>query len=535
VRGDKTASGAKPARREKPVRGDRPAAGAKPARREKPVRGDRPAAGAKPARREKPVRGDRPARAEKPVRGDRPARAEKPVRGDRPARAPKFAGTNKPARPAKFAGAEKRPKTGFRPERPARGEKPVFRAERPLFGEMREPPAPRADNPQAHGRVPDKATAKGAAKIRSEELRAKHREPRPAPPPISVVSAEPHPGMWLLTSRLGAERDVVDELLLAKVVDPAARVLAPAVVLAPKLPKREGHPMELAFARQGFEILLNVRTHDLDQMVTRIARSVRGQLMKAERYALHAWVPDSDQGNALSNLAEELENRIAARLEQLLPESARVDDSSLRRMGSLPFVQVCLLETGHAVAGVIHSNRAFSLARGGRTRVRITGEFPSRAARKVEEALAWLGDAPGAGEQCVDLGAAPGGWTYMLLKRKARVVAVDPAKLKPDILATKGVEHVQESAFTYTPDMPVDWLFCDMAWRPLEVAALLAKWGRRRWARMLVANVKLPMTRKAEIVARVRDILVQEGNWKNVHIKQLYHDREEVTITAHLG
>jgi 23S rRNA (cytidine2498-2'-O)-methyltransferase len=83
--------------------------------------------------------------------------------------------------------------------------------------------------------------------------------------------------------------------------------------------------------------------------------------------------------------------------------------------------------------------------------------------------------------------------------------------------------------------MPVDWLFCDMAWRPLEVAALLAKWGRRRWARMLVANVKLPMTRKAEIVARVRDILVQEGNWKNVHIKQLYHDREEVTITAHLG
>jgi 23S rRNA (cytidine2498-2'-O)-methyltransferase len=457
------------------------------------------------------------------------------VRGDRPARAHKFAGTDKPARPAPFAGGEKRPRGGFRPERPARGEKPVFRTERALFGEMRETPSPRADNPQAHARTAEKASAKGTTKIRSEELRAKHREPRPAPPPISVVSAEPHPGMWLLTSRLGAERDVVDELLLAKVVDPAARVLAPAVVLAPKLPKREGHPMELAFARQGFEILLNVRTHDLDQMVTRIARSVRGQLMKAERYALHAWVPDSDQGNALSNLAEELENRIAARLEQLLPESTRVDDSSLRRMGSLPFVQVCLLETGHAVAGVIHSNRAFSLARGGRTRVRITGEFPSRAARKIEEALAWLGDAPGAGEQCVDLGAAPGGWTYMLLKRKARVVAVDPAKLKPDILATKGVEHVQESAFTYTPDMPVDWLFCDMAWRPLEVAALLAKWGRRRWARMLVANVKLPMTRKAEIVARVRDILVQEGNWKNVHIKQLYHDREEVTITAHLG
>jgi len=112
---------------------------------------------------------------------------------------------------------------------------------------------------------------------------------------------------------------------------------------------------------------------------------------------------------------------------------------------------------------------------------------------------------------------------------------VDPALLKPDVLAMKGVRHVKESAFTFTPDEPVDWLFCDMAWRPLEAAALLAKWGRRRWARMLVANVKLPMTRKAEMVARIRDILTLEGHWKNVRVKQLYHDREEVTITAHLG
>ena len=94
----------------------------------------------------------------------------------------------------------------------------------------------------------------------------------------------------------------------------------------------------------------------------------------------------------------------------------------------------------------------------------------------------------------------------MLAERRARVIAVDPAKLRPDILAKKGVRHVQESAFTFAPDEPIDWLFCDMAWRPLEVAALLAKWGRRRWARMLVANIKLPMTKKAEILgARALD------------------------------
>jgi 23S rRNA (cytidine2498-2'-O)-methyltransferase len=91
---------------------------------------------------------------------------------------------------------------------------------------------------------------------------------------------------------------------------------------------------------------------------------------------------------------------------------------------------------------------------------------------------------------------------------------------------------VQESAFTFAPDEPVDWLFCDMAWRPLEVAALLAKWGRKRWARILVANIKLPMTRKAELLARVRAILEQEGDWRHVRTKQLYHDRDEITLSA---
>ena len=197
--------------------------------------------------------------------------------------------------------------------------------------------------------------------------------------------------------------------------------------------------------------------------------------------------------------------------------------------------QVCLIDPERAVAGVTYSNAALSLARGGRTRVRVTGNFPSRAARKLEEALAWLGVEPGAGELCVDLGAAPGGWTYVLAERRARVIAVDPAKLRPEILAKKGVRHVPESAFTFAPDGEVDWLFCDMAWRPLEAAALLAKWGRKRWARMLVANIKLPMTKKVEIIARVRQVLEQEGNWKNVRVKQLYHDRDEITLSAHLG
>jgi 23S rRNA (cytidine2498-2'-O)-methyltransferase len=353
--------------------------------------------------------------------------------------------------------------------------------------------------------------------------------------PVRELSSEPHPGHFLLTTRQGAEQDLVDELLLLGVTDPAPRVIAPSLVLAPKVPKREKRPVDLTFARQGFPVLQSVREHDPEAMANRIARSLRGQLERAKSYALHVWVPDSDLGNPLSSMAEELAARLAARLDKALPEATRVDDATLRRIGSIPLAQVCLIDPERAVAGLSYSNAALSLAPGGRTRVRLTGEFPSRAARKLEEALAWLGVEPGPGELCVDLGAAPGGWTYVLAERRARVIAVDPAKLRPEVLAKRGVRHLQESAFTYTPAEPVDWLFCDMAWRPLEAAALLAKWGRRGWTRMLVANIKLPMRRKAELLARVRTILESEGNYRNVRMKQLYHDREEITLTAHIG
>jgi 23S rRNA (cytidine2498-2'-O)-methyltransferase len=163
--------------------------------------------------------------------------------------------------------------------------------------------------------------------------------------------------------------------------------------------------------------------------------------------------------------------------------------------------------------------------------MRVDADRPSRAARKVEEALAWLGVAPGPGEVCVDLGAAPGGWSWALLERRARVIAVDPAELRPDVARHRGLRHEKKSAFGFEPDEPVDWLFCDMAWRPLEAAQLLAKWGRRRWARLVVANLKLPMKQKAKIVEELRAI-VHGGGFSRVRTRQLYHDRDEITLTA---
>jgi 23S rRNA (cytidine2498-2'-O)-methyltransferase len=214
-----------------------------------------------------------------------------------------------------------------------------------------------------------------------------------------------------------------------------------------------------------------------------------------------------------------------------LPEERRVDTAvaALEKGGTLG--QLCRAGPQLWILGIVPAREALSLAPGGRRRMRRTAEAPSRAAMKLEEALDQLGHEPGRGEVCADLGAAPGGWTQRLVERGAKVIAVDPANLRSELAHHPKVHHVKESAFAFEPEEPVDWLFCDMAWRPLEVAQLLAKWARRGWATHLVANIKLPMNDKNPILWRVRQTL-EEAGWQKLRMRQLYHDRDEVTVTA---
>lgn len=341
------------------------------------------------------------------------------------------------------------------------------------------------------------------------------------------VSRAPELGEWLMTTRAGAEQDLVEELALTG--HRVARVFGPALVVSPTVPRRDGR-VELTFARQGFQIESIRAAPSIDALGSEIAQDIAGRLSTDTSYAMHVWVPDTDAGNLLSEAARELRVAIEARLSTVLPNLQHRPSRELLP-DATPLVQVCLHARDQAMSGAGPAARALSLAPGGRLRARVPGDRPSRAARKLAEAFAWFGVTPEPGETCVDLGAAPGGWTWLLLQYRARVIAVDPAKLRPDLLSRRGLVHVRKSAFDFAPDEPVDWLFCDMAWRPLEVAQMLARWARRKWASLLVANFKLPMKRKAEMVRDVRATL-EGGGWRGIRTRQLYHDRDEITLTA---
>ena len=117
---------------------------------------------------------------------------------------------------------------------------------------------------------------------------------------------------------------------------------------------------------------------------------------------------------------------------------------------------------------------------------------PSRAYLKLWEALTRIGRRPAPGETCLDLGAAPGGWTWALARLGARAVAVDKAPLDPAVAAMPGVSVRQESAFGLDPlrEAPVDWLFSDVVCYPERLLGLVRRWLDSGRARHVVCTVK---------------------------------------------
>lgn len=117
---------------------------------------------------------------------------------------------------------------------------------------------------------------------------------------------------------------------------------------------------------------------------------------------------------------------------------------------------------------------------------------PSRAYLKLWEAFTVLGVRPAPGDLCLDLGACPGGWTWVLDQLGARVIAVDKAPLAPDLMGRPGITLRQESAFGLRPaDIgPVDWLFSDIICYPARLLRLVTDWIESGLARNMICTIK---------------------------------------------
>jgi 23S rRNA (cytidine2498-2'-O)-methyltransferase len=173
---------------------------------------------------------------------------------------------------------------------------------------------------------------------------------------------------------------------------------------------------------------------------------------------------------------------------------------------------------------------------GGFIPVALPPEAPSRAFAKLEEAIAWSGASPRRGEVALDIGSAPGGASYALLRRGLTVVGVDPGEMDPVVVGHPEFRHLRVAVGALRrEDLPagVSWLLVDV-----NLAPQVALHSIRRIVPMIrtslrgaILTLKLNETRfAAEIPAfltRVRELGLGE-----VRATQLPSNRQEICVVG---
>ncbi len=151
-------------------------------------------------------------------------------------------------------------------------------------------------------------------------------------------------------------------------------------------------------------------------------------------------------------------------------------------------------------------------------------EPPNRAYLKLWEALTRAGKMPGKGDTCLDLGACPGGWTWVLQKLGAHVISVDKAPLAPHIAALPNIRYVQQSAFGLKPSEigAVDWLFSDIICYPERLLRLVTEWKNAGLAKNMICTIKFQGETDMAAVQKFLDI---PGSFA-LH---LYNNKHEIT------
>lgn len=154
---------------------------------------------------------------------------------------------------------------------------------------------------------------------------------------------------------------------------------------------------------------------------------------------------------------------------------------------------------------------------------------PSRAYLKLWEFFTVHSQLPAKGSHVLDMGACPGGWSWVLASLGLQVTAVDKAPLDDTIAHVPNITFLQESAFALSPDsIPhVDWFFSDIICYPERLLNLIKIWMQQGQVKNFVCTIKF----QGEADFAVIDQFLALPGSQMVH---LYHNKHEVTwwVTA---
>ncbi|MDQ3160795.1 MAG: 23S rRNA (cytidine(2498)-2'-O)-methyltransferase RlmM, partial [Pseudomonadota bacterium] len=176
----------------------------------------------------------------------------------------------------------------------------------------------------------------------------------------------------------------------------------------------------LIYARQKLRLFADLQGLDPSDRITPMSAALPKDIRFGELVMEH---PDSDASKPLAGLARSLGNALRPALRKS-GALTKEDNPRLQRL------HVCMLDGDHALLASSEPEDSSPWPLG-IPRLRAQADAPSRSALKLEEALLVLLDERERstmshdGMRAADLGAAPGGWTWVLMRKGLRVQAID--------------------------------------------------------------------------------------------------------------
>jgi 23S rRNA (cytidine2498-2'-O)-methyltransferase len=151
------------------------------------------------------------------------------------------------------------------------------------------------------------------------------------------------------------------------------------------------------------------------------------------------------------------------------------------------------------------------------------------------EGLIWSRLPLQAGDQCAELGSAPGGAAQALLERRLTVLGIDPAEMDPALLSQPDLTHVRKRAM----DMKrrefrhVKWLFADSNVAPkytLDAVEAIVTHREVHVQGMLLTLKLLDWS----LAQQIPDYVARVHSWgfDRVQTRQLAFNRREICLAA---
>lgn len=247
---------------------------------------------------------------------------------------------------------------------------------------------------------------------------------------------------------------------------------------------------------------------------------------------LYETVPLEDSINIqVRTISKKIESHY---LKEIIMDNIRRLGYILNNQAEYTVTTLCIDEVIYI--GYNESYLNLSIYSGGEIHYKKNKDVISRAEFKLLELFELVDFNLKDGFKALDLGAAPGGWSKVLLHKNMKVYAVDPGKVNELLLENSNFVFYNESAQQFlsrNKKIKFDFIVNDMKMDVRKSLSIMMAFNKMAVpSTIFILTVKLPKKGKQQLVSNIMQSI--QNCYNIIFARQLFHNRAEITVVFKL-